>query len=111
MPSKMPRMVSNPPVQLSRLREIGWKLWDPIGLARPDGTSDNACADEYDSYLLQVVAMLGAGGSEQDASDFLTDIASRHMGLSQVNREAAEATAKALAEYVASLPNDLDGSA
>lgn len=98
-------MALNPAVQLSRLREIGWTLWDPIGLARPDGTWDEACADEYDSYLLQVVAMLFAGRSKKDASDFLADIASRHMGLSQVNREAAQATVEALSGYIASLPD------
>ena len=43
-----------PTFEIARLREIGWTLWDPIGLApiRDD------CDDEYDRYLLQMAAML-----------------------------------------------------
>ena len=40
-------MADIPFIALSRLREIGWSAWDPIGLA------DSDCPrDEYDAYLL-----------------------------------------------------------
>ena len=47
--------------KLSRLREIGWSLWDPIGLSGFEGTLD----DEYDSYLLQAAGRLWNGASAE----------------------------------------------
>lgn len=47
-------MTTFPKIQLTRLREIGWKLWDPIGLADENGSCDEERADEYDQYLLHV---------------------------------------------------------
>ena len=38
-------------MDLDKLREIGWALWNPIGLAGPPATP----ADEYDAYLLEDV--------------------------------------------------------
>ena len=43
-----------PTFEIARLREIGWTLWDPIGLA-PIGDD---CDDEHDRYLLQMAAIL-----------------------------------------------------
>jgi hypothetical protein len=40
-------MTPRPKFKLWRLREIGWRLWDPIGLIGLEGTPD----DEYDGYL------------------------------------------------------------
>src|SRR4051812_38351453 len=98
-------MTSRPKIKLSRLREIGWKLWDPIGLACDDGASDPACADEYDRYLLHVVSLICRGGSKDEATAYLTDIASEHMGLSDVDHDAAAAASGAIAEYLSSLPD------
>jgi hypothetical protein len=43
----MVRTMTHPTkIQLSRLREIGWKLWDPIGLADDKGSPPEGCADE-----------------------------------------------------------------
>jgi hypothetical protein len=97
-------MTLYPKIQLSRLREIGWKLWDPIGLANNGGSPDEGCADEYDRYLLHVVSMISRGGSKKEATAYLTNMASEHMGLSVVDAEAAAATSQAIADYLTSLP-------
>lgn len=96
-------MTLYPKIQLSRLREIGWKLWDPIGLADDAGSPGEGCADEYDRYLLHVVSMICRGGSKNEATAYLTGIASEHMGLSVVDAGAAAATSHAIADYLTSL--------
>ena len=58
-----------------------------------------------DRYLLHVVSMLCRGGSKDEATAYLTDIASEHMGLSVVNTDAAAATSQAIADYLTSLPD------
>ena len=98
-------MTIYPKIQLSRLREIGWKLWDPISLADENGSCGEGCADEYDRYLLQVVSKLCRGSSKDEAATYLIGIASDHMGLSVVDPDAATATASAIADYLASLPD------
>lgn len=98
-------MAIYPKIQLSRLREIGWKLWDPIGLADEHGSCGEGCADEYDSYLLHVVSMLCRNCSKNEATTYLVEIASDHMGLSAVDPDAAAATAHAIADYLTSLPD------
>ena len=96
-------MTIYPKIQLSRLREIGWTLWDPIGLAGENGSCGDGCADEYDGYLLHVVSMLCRDSSKEEATTYLVEIASDHMGLSVVH--AAAATARAIADYLTSLPD------
>jgi hypothetical protein len=98
-------MAFYPKIQLSRLREIGWKLWDPIGLAHDGSTPGEGYADEYDQYLLHVVSMISRGGSKEEGAVYLTGIASEHMGLSVVDADAAAATADAIADYLTSLPD------
>lgn len=61
-------MSLHPKVKLAQLRAIGWRLWDPIGLLRADGAVDEACADEYDSYLLHVVSLICRGALRGDWS-------------------------------------------
>ncbi len=96
-------MLYYPKIQLSRLREIGWRLWDPIGLADENGSCGEGCADEYDGYLLHVVSMLYRGSSKDEATTYLVGIVSDHMGLSVVDSDAAAATARAIADYLTSL--------
>ena len=99
-------MSSYPPLKLSRLRDIGWKEWDPIGLLPEGDTWDShpELADEYDRYLLHAASRLRRYWSVSDAADYLMWIASEHMGLvpppNSSARINAEATAKAIKEYV-----------
>lgn len=94
-----------PKIQLSRLREIGWRRWDPIGLGIDGCAPDEGCVDEYDRYLLDVVAIFCRGGSKDEATAYLIGIASEHMGLSIVDAEAAAATSQTIADYLTSLPD------
>lgn len=95
-------MKDRPKVELDRLREIGWREWDPIGL------EGSGCPlDEYDTYLLQVVGRLRRGESIQHAADYLEAIASEHMGLgpsTQASRDASARTSVLIDEYLKTLP-------
>lgn len=90
-------MIDRLRVELDRLRQIGWDLWNPIGL---DGAWRSAAPDEYDDYLLHVADMIASGASDSDAAEYLMKIAAEHIGLTRVDPEAAAATASAIATYV-----------
>jgi hypothetical protein len=78
-----------PNIQLVRLRDIGWELWDPIGLR----DVRDQCDDEYDRYLLEVVARLERDDATQSVAEYLVTIASEHMGLGQSPSALARASA------------------
>jgi hypothetical protein len=93
---------------LSRLRDIGFRDWDPIGLlADGEPWKDHPAADEYDPYLLDLVARLARGAGEAEAVDFLIGIESGHMGLGTTarTRERAAATVRSVRDYLAGLPS------
>ncbi len=99
-------MNSYPPLKLSRLRDIGWTEWDPIGLL-PKGDkweSRPEFADEYDRYLLHAASRLRRDWSISEAADYFMLIACEHMGLGPPKdssaRIRAEATAQAIKTYV-----------
>ena len=75
----------HPRMKLSRLRDIGWTIWDPIGLLPPNVSwSDEEChsfADEYDTYLLRAAGKLQNGDSQDEVVAYLTEIEEDHMGL------------------------------
>lgn len=95
----------HPPLSLSRLRDIGWSLWDPIGLLAPgEAWEGEPFADEYDAYLPTVASMLRDGRSDAECVDHLTWVAAVRMGLG-TDRDGAviperEATARASAAVV-----------
>ena len=97
---------SNPRVKLSKLREIGWESWDPIGIRdMVNGDYSEGPADEYDSYLMAAYGMLSRGKSETEVASYLNDIASNHMGLGPANDDGASCheTAHRLAELLKAL--------
>ncbi len=72
---------------LSRLRDIGWSVWDPIGLM-PEGCTwrDDAAAgfeDEYDTYLQNAAAPLRQGAAADDVVSYLVKVETALMGLPQ----------------------------
>lgn len=93
----------HPRIKLSRLRDIGWTMWDPIGLLPPDASwSDEEChafADEYDAYLLHAAGRLRNGDTQDEVVAYLAEIEENHMGLgkSPVARERAKAVVAAIA--------------
>ena len=95
-------MTIRPEFQLSRLREIGWAKWDPIGLGNLD---EGWPVDEYDSYLLQAAGQIWNGQPDETVADYLVKIETEHMGLTAVPgiRPRALETAKAIREYVETL--------
>jgi hypothetical protein len=98
-------MSSHPPSQLSRLRDIGWAEWDPIGILSPGEKWDHhPAADEYDRYLLEAASGLRRDWSISDAKDYLMRVASKDMGLGDPHdgaaRIRAETTAKAIKDYL-----------
>lgn len=96
--------MSKPPLQLSRLRAIGWSNWDPIGLLGPGASwANEPFADEYDSYLLEAASGLRNGWSAEQATDFLVSVAEEHMGRTTASRAAADATIKAIESYLQQL--------
>ncbi|WP_145635238.1 hypothetical protein [Rhizobium sp. ERR 1071] len=78
---------SPPTIKLSRLRDIGWSLWDPIGLLKPGQRwEDEECrsfADEYDTYLLNAAEQLRRGVATSTVIAYLVDIEANYMGLGQ----------------------------
>lgn len=99
-------MSTYPKMQLSRLREIGWKHWDPIGLANADGTWDEACADEYDGYLLHIVSLLRGGQPAEQAVAYLDWASSEKMGLGRLDSRlhlASVKTVEAVLSYLKTL--------
>lgn len=69
-------------VRLSRLRDIGWVNWDPIGLLGTGDTWSGKCfADEYDSYLIFAAGQLRRHKSDEEVIGYLIDIEANHMGL------------------------------
>jgi len=95
----------HPPLKLSRLRDIGFKEWDPIGILSPgESWGHHPAADEYDHYLLHAANRLRRDWSVSDAADYLTWVKSEHTGLGHPDdpseRSRAAATAKAIKAYV-----------
>lgn len=80
----MTEIASQPRIKLSRLRDIGWSLWGPIGLLDPEGRpgrwDDEASpsfADEYDSSL---ASQLRLGRLRDEVVAFVVEIETEHMG-------------------------------
>ena len=94
-------MTTWPTIQLSRLREIGWSKWDPIGIGDPDHWS----ADEYDSYLLQAAGQLWNGATDETVASYLFKVETEHMGLTAVPGSMSRAmeVAKIIRDYVETL--------
>lgn len=93
------RVTKHPKIRLSRLRDIGWRCWDPIGLAGLDGGWENsAAADEYDGYLLKVAGMVRRNEGDEAAAQYLVWGESEHMGMGvrADTHERAKATIAAI---------------
>jgi hypothetical protein len=87
-------------VDIEALRTIGWKHWDPIGLAKMDLPIEDFPVDEYGAYLLQAAGMCTNGKSVSDIADFLEKIETENMGLNENKSSRARAivTATAICE-------------
>lgn len=92
-------MTERPKIRLSRLRDIGWTHWDPIGLL-VDGEpwEGKPFADEYDTYLLRAAYMVRMNELDKTIIDYLVEIETDHMGLNLVEgvRDRAKAVITAI---------------
>lgn len=78
-----------PQINLPRLRDIGWALWDPIGLLGPSGAPmgrwDDAenlpVAGEYDRHLIAAATHLRRGIPPERIEADLVQSEAQMMGL------------------------------
>jgi len=97
---------SHPRLKLSKLRDIGWSLWDPIGLLSAQGpftghwddAANHRIADEYDSYLISAASLLRGGAPPEAVADHLARVETEHMGMpgGPETRARAEAVVAAI---------------
>lgn len=102
----MIKMNPHPRLKLSKLRDIGWNLWDPIGLLSSGGIvfgrwtdeANRGFADEYDAYLISAASQLRRGEPSSKVIRYLVDIEANSMALgeSSSSRERAEAVVEAI---------------
>ncbi|MCB2050643.1 MAG: hypothetical protein KDE63_04360 [Novosphingobium sp.] len=94
-------MTTIPTFKLSRLREIGWSQWDPIGIDDLEDRPD----DEYDTYLMQAAARLWRGVGAEDVAAYLVDIEAHYMGLGSSDHAQSRAnkTVIAINDYISEL--------
>ncbi|OYU40750.1 MAG: hypothetical protein CFE33_01255 [Pseudorhodobacter sp. PARRP1] len=91
-----------PRLKLSRLRDIGWEIWDPIGLLLAGSKwSDDAnkpFADEYDRYMTSAASQLRQGAPLEIVIDYLVKIEAQHMGMGEgpTTKKRAEAVVSAV---------------
>ena len=79
----------NPKIEIDRLREIGWSLWDPIGLKNVyGGWKGQPFEDEYDTYLTRAAELLQNGRDSDEVVSYLFHIQSRHMGMGPKETDA-----------------------
>ena len=106
-PAERPAAVSEsdqdmavPKIPLAILREFGSTLWDPIDMM------PHLPADEYDTYLLQLVSRLRGGSSDESAIQYLVTIESEAMGLgaTPTARDRAAALVTAVRSYLGDFP-------
>lgn len=88
-----------PTIQISKLREIGWAFWDPIGLK--DDRQD--CEDEYDSYLLQAAGMIWRHSPRAEVVEYLVDIENNYIGMPDRGSDAATITVGKIQSYLKTL--------
>lgn len=97
--------MNNPKINISKLRDIGWSLWDPLELL-PEGESWNsednlAFADEYDDYLMKAAGKIRNGVAKEEVVGYLLDVENKTLGL-KTNADSK----KRIQEVVASISED-----
>jgi hypothetical protein len=80
-----------------RVDEVLHYLWDPIGVA-----AIPMARDEYQSYVPQVVTLLNENASVEQITDYLNEVATQRMGLSE-NLDATLDVVSVLLDWKAAL--------
>jgi len=96
-----------PKIDISRLRDIAWTIWDPLSLAedQTDWRKVDWSEDEYDSYILKAFGHIWNDSDLSQATTYLRKVEAETMGLAPANGriDPVENTVKALAEYAREL--------
>jgi hypothetical protein len=96
-----PPLTPPPQIKLSRLRDIGWEIGDPIGLMGAEQKwNDKDClpfANEYDNYLLEAAGRLRRGETASDVAAGLAKIELEVLGLGGPFRPALARAKKVVA--------------
>jgi hypothetical protein len=88
----------------TRVRELFWREWDPIGI-----NAAGAPPDEYDRYADKAYVMLmHEGRSAKEIADYLYYIGSEYMGLGASQR--GKDLANAIAGKLVALRPDFESS-
>lgn len=98
---KKTRLSPRPGIKLSKLRDIAWDHWDPIGLLAEGGyhtgqwtdEANQRIADEYDHYMKTAAVLLRDGATAAQVVDYLVQIEAEHMGLGVAPTTLARAEA------------------
>ena len=96
---------TRPNIKLSRLRDIGWTYWNPIGLLTADNFAEDKqnFDDEYDTYLMQAAGMLWSNRPREDVVAYLADIEQNHIDMPNRGSDAATITVAKIQNYLKSL--------
>jgi hypothetical protein len=74
--------------------------WDPIGIS-----DEPLAADEYDSYIPKIMALLRKGTTVEELMDYLDEVATHRMGFTPQREKGREP-----AERLTALRSQLDHS-
>jgi hypothetical protein len=96
-------------LDLNRLREIGFSIWDPIQLMRDRTTwVGTKFQNEYDYYLIRVADRLGAGDDDAELVAYLVGVecVDMEVGTAAVSAPRARATVAAIKAHVNDTPTE-----
>ena len=85
-------------IHLARLRDIGCRCWDPIGLSGSGSWEDSPAGGQYDDDLLKVARMIRHNEGDDAAVQYLVWAESQHLGVGMRAdaRSRAQATVAAI---------------
>ena len=102
-------MTARAPLKLSLLRDIGFFVWDPIGLlARGAAWDGKPFADEYDQHLLEMAGRLRRDWGAEEAIAYLMTAERDHMGFGE--RPGLRTRADAAVRLVQAYLDSIDGA-
>lgn len=75
------------------------KVWEVLREWDPIGVISESNSDEYDMYAPELIRMLDAGASAEFISTWLVELATSHMGLTDVDKHHAFVCAQKLTKF------------
>ncbi|WP_417619184.1 hypothetical protein [Parasphingorhabdus sp.] len=96
---------TRPDIKLSKLWDIGWTCWDPIGLLTDENLAKEKKGfdDEYDTYLMHAAGMIWRNTPRDDVVAYLVDIEQNYIGMPDRGPDAAKITVAKIQDYLKTL--------